>query len=153
MSEAAIRAAIYSAVGGVSSVGEVYDFEQWAAEWPDFLNLFKTTIGGVDQILGWDVSYRGFSPSRDPQFARFVIHTHTFWVQGYNRVNNALATEKIFAPLAIAVCAAIDANSTLHNGVYKHTGPAELQTVEPRTFGSVLCHYARIVVTVPEQVS
>lgn len=153
MSETAIRAALYSAVSDVSNIGTVYDYERWAAEWGTFLTLFKTTITGVPQIRGWEVAYRGFLPARDPQFARQVIHNHSFVVQGYMALSDADESEKTFATLALAVVAAIDADSTLHSGVYKLTGPASMDIFEPRSFGSVLCHYARITITVSEQVS
>lgn len=153
MSESAIRAAIYAAVGGVSNVGKVYDYERWAATWPDFLALFKTTVSGTDQIRGWEVSYRGFSAERDSQFRQFKRHTHTFWVQGYMGVSDADETEKTFATLAHAVVSAIDSDSTLHSTVYKFTGPVSMPICQTRMFSDVFCHYAQIVVTVQEQVS
>jgi hypothetical protein len=153
MSESAIRAALYAAVNTVTNIGKVYDYERWAAEWPKFLDLFKTEINGVEQIRGWDVAYRGFVATRDPQFARFNIQNHAFWVQGYVRLNDSLASEKEVSALAAAVCDAIDTDATLHATVYQNTGPASLEEFTPRTFGSVLCHYVKIVVIVPEQVS
>jgi hypothetical protein len=153
MSEAAIRALLNTAVNTVSNVGKVYDYERWTNGWDTFLDLFKTTIGTTPQIRGWDIGYRGFIAERDPQFARKTIHRHTFWVQGYMRLNDALASEKDAAALSTAVCNAIDASAALHATVYHNTGPASLEQFEPRTYGSTLCHYSRIVVIVPEQVN
>jgi len=153
MSESAIRTLVYTAVNGVSNVGKVYDYERWAAEWADVLALFSTRISGVNQIRGFNVAYRGFTASRDPQFARFVQHTHRFQVQGYMGISDDNSTEKTFSTLAEAVAAAIDADSTLHGSNYITTTPASLDTLEPRWFGSTLCHYAEINVQVTEQVS
>jgi hypothetical protein len=152
MSEAAIRAALYTAVNGVSNIGKVYDYKRRADTWPEFLALFKTKISGTEQIRGWDITYRGFTGIRDAQFGRAVKHNHLFWVQGYMGVNDADATDKTFAALAEAVVAEIDASATIHTGVYTLTGPASLE-VEAVPLGSALCHLAHIVIEVPEQVS
>ena len=58
MPEAAIRTQIYTILGGVTNIGQVYDYERWAADWVTFINLFKTTIGTVDQIRGWEIGRR-----------------------------------------------------------------------------------------------
>lgn len=153
MSQSAIRAALYTAVGTVSNVGKVYDYKRRADEWDTFLEFYRTTINGVSQIRGWDITYRGFTARRDPQFARQVIHDHTFWVMGYMGLSDVSGTDKTFADLCEAVAAAIDANATLHTGVYNLTGPASIPELEVIPLGDVLCHIAQIIVVVPEQVS
>jgi hypothetical protein len=153
MSQAAIRTALNTAVNTVADVGNVHDYERWSDDWANFLDMFKTTINNVEQIRGWDIAYRGFLAERDPQFTRSVIHRHAFWIQGYIRLNDEMASEKEAAALAEAVCTAVDSNATLHTTVYQNTGPASMEEFTPRTFGGVLCHYAKIVVVVPEQVS
>jgi hypothetical protein len=153
MSESAIRAALYTAVSGVSGAGKVYDEKRRADTWPDFLALFKTTIDGTPQIRVWDINYKGFEGQRDPQMARQTKRSHIFWVQGYMRVNDATSSDKTFATLTVSVCNAIDANATLHSGVYKFTPPASLPEMEVLPLGDVLCHFAQIVVTVTEQVT
>lgn len=152
MSESAIRAALYSAVSNVTDAGRVYDYKRRADNWPDFLALFKTTIGGVAQIRGWDINYKGFEGQRDPIMARQTIRNRIFWVQGYMRVNDDAGSDKIFATLTEAVCNAIDADSTLHSGPYKMTPPASMPEVEVLPLGDVLCHFAQIVVTVSERI-
>ena len=153
MSEATVRAALKNAIDTVSNVGKTYDYERWAAEWGDFLALFKTTISGTAQIRGWEVAYRGNDAQRDPQFARQIIHAHAFQVRGYMRVDDSAASEKTFAALAESVQAAIDASVTIHSSTYLDATPATLQAFEPRSFGGVLCHYAQINITVTEQVT
>ena len=150
MSEATIRAAVYAAVNDVTGKGVVYDYERWAATWPAFLALFKVTEAGDGQIRGWEVAYRGFNAVRDPQFGRLTLREHNFWVQGYLRIDDSAGSEKTAAALAEDMCDAIDANTTIHSSPYRDASPASLEVFGPRDFGGVLCHYARIVVTVTE---
>lgn len=153
MSQATIRTAIYNAVNGVSNKGVCYDYERWRADWAGFLSLFKTTVSGTPQIRGWEVAYRGYEPTRHPQFSRITLQAHRFVVQGYMGVDDSEATEKTFATLAETVCETLDADSTLHSSTYWRVSSADLQAFEPRMFGSVLCHFAQIAITVTEEVS
>jgi hypothetical protein len=153
MSEAVIRAAIKTAVEGVSNVGKVHDYERWASEWPAFLELFKTTIAGAPQIRGWEIGYRGFTAIRDPQFARAVLRQHLFEIHGYLGLDDSAATEKTFAALAEDVADALDASATLHGSAYRDCTPAAIERAETRAFGGVLCHFAQLTIAVTEETS
>lgn len=151
MTQATARTAVYNAVSSVTNKGVVYDYERWAAEWPAFLALFKTTISGTSQIRGWEVCYRGFAAVTPPKtFAGARQRRHRFQVQGYMGLEDGASTEKTFAALAEAVANAIDGDATLHGSTFLETGDAEITTLEPRMFGGTLCHYAEINVTVSE---
>lgn len=151
MTQAAARTAVYNAVNGVSDKGVAYDYERWAAEWGKFLGLFKTTVGGTDQIRGWEVCYRGFSVETPPRtFGKARQRTHRFQVKGYMSIDDSAETEKTFTALAEAVANAIDGDSVLHGDSFLETGDAQIATAEPRFFNDVLCHYAEINVTVSE---
>lgn len=151
MSEATIRTAIYNAINDVSGRGIVHSYERWAAEWGAFLDLFKTVVNDKQQVRGWEVAYRGFNAIRDPQFTRLTLREHQFIVQGYMSLNDGDITEKTFAALAEDMCDAIDADTVIHSTPYRDASPAGLIRLEPRTFGSVLCHFAQIAVTVTEE--
>lgn len=149
MSEAAIRTAIYNAVAGVSNVGTTHSYERWASTWDAFLDLFKTTISSTDQIRGWEVGYRGFVPNTEARvLSGSFIRTHQFVVMGYLGVDDSATTEKTMSALAEAVANAIEADTTLDALAYDNVETALL--FEPRMFGSVLCHYAEITVTIGE---
>ena len=149
MSIATIRTAVYNAVNGVSNVGQVYDYERWSNDWTDFINLFKSTISSVDQIRGWEIGYRGFAHQQPMDFSGTHIRAHRFDVIGYMGVDDSESTEKTFANLAEDVADAIDADSTLHSGYY-NVDDVSINEYEARLFGSALCHYALITVTVEE---
>lgn len=157
MTQATARTAVYNAVNGVTDVGQVYDYQRWAAEWGDFLSLFKTTISGTPQIRGWVVQYRGFSVETVGDegltirtFGDARQRTHRFQVKGYMGVDDSAATEKTFSALAEAVANALDTDSTLHGSSFLDAGDAELTDVVNVPLGGTLCHYAEINFTVSE---
>jgi hypothetical protein len=91
MSEAATRSAIYDTMKSVADVGLVHDYDRWAADWNKFIDLFKTNIGGVDQIRGWEISQK--APVNED---RTSIKRRTYSIKGYMSINDSLATEKTF---------------------------------------------------------
>jgi hypothetical protein len=150
VTQATARTAVYNAVNGVTGAGMVYDYERWAAEWPAFLALFKTTVSGVTQIRGWEVCYRGFSAETPRTFGEVRQRRHRFRVQGYMGLEDSAKSEKTFAALTESVANAIDGDATLQGNTFLETADAEIATLEPRLFGGTLCHYAEINVTVSE---
>jgi hypothetical protein len=149
MSESTIRTAIYNVVNGVTNIGKVYDYDRWAADWNTFINLFKTTIGGVDQIRGWEISRRS-AGERPSEFGPVNEESHLFVVRGYMAINDAAATEKTFNALIEAVGAAFRSNQTLSGTAHRHDF-IQAEIIEARTFGSVLCHYCELALTVHER--
>lgn len=151
MTQATARTDVYNAVNGVTDVGQVYDYQRFAAEWGNFLSLFKTTISGTDQIRGWVVQYRGFSVETPPRtFGKARQRTHRFQVKGYMGLDDSAATEKTFAALAESVANALDTDSTLHGSEYLDAGDAEIAEFINVPLGGTMCHYCEINYTVSE---
>jgi hypothetical protein len=143
MSEATQRAAIASVLSGIPDVGVVHDYDRWAVDWGAFIALFKTTIGGKDQIRGWEISR--ISASED----RTSVRPHTYAIRGYMGLKDSQATEKTFNDLIEAIAAAFRASQDLGKAVLGHDF-IQIAVIEPRMFGSVLCHYAELRLTVHE---
>src|SRR4030042_3344011 len=144
MSEAAIRTQVHSILSGVADIGKVYDYERWANDWATFINLFKTTVGGVDQIRGWEISRGSVKDEGKP--GRFEA-THSYAIKGYIGVKDSTATEKTFAALIEAIRAAFRTNWNL-NGAAEYHDLIQVPVSEPRMFGSILCHYAELTLDV-----
>ncbi len=142
MSEATVRAGIYNTMLAVTDIGMVYDYERWANDWATFINLFKTTIGGVDQIRGWEISQR--APVSEN---RTSTKRRTYSIRGYMSVNDAAATEKIFSALIDAIAAEFRKDQELGKTVKGHDF-IQVEIIETRTFGSVLCHFVELTLTV-----
>ena len=151
MSESALRTAIYNAVNGVSNVGVVYDYQRWADDWGAFLDLFKKTVGGVDQIRGFEVGYRGFQPIDPREFQGIHLRIHNFVVAGYLGLDDSASTEKTMATLAETVADALEDNAALAALAFHDVETSLIY--ETRMFGSVLCHYAEIGVEVSEVIT
>lgn len=152
MSEAAIRTAIYNAVNGVSNIGLVYDYERHTNDWSDFLDFFKTTISGTDQIRGWMVGYRGIQEAEGGRFTApggRISRKHRFQILGVMGIDDSEATEKTFAALAEDVCDALDSDATIHG--YLGSPPATLG-FDPKPFAGILVHAAAIVIDVTEAI-
>lgn len=153
MTEAAIRTQIHTIIEAVDEIGVAYDYERWANTWDEFIELFRVQVGQQNVIRGWEVGYTGFGLSEQltewAQFGSIVVRDHRFRIRGYHQVQDAEASEKEAATLALAVCDAIDTNTALQEG-YFFVSQATME-MEHRQFASVLCHYMEIAVNVQEQ--
>jgi hypothetical protein len=149
MTEATIRTAIYNTVNGVSNIGKVYDYERHAVDWSDFLDLFKTTIGGTTQIRGWMVGYRGIPTAENITFGveKRVTRTHRFQILGVMAIDDSEASEKTFAALSEDVCDALSSNATLQ-GFSAVSVP--VLGFDPSPFAGILVHAAAITLEVTE---
>jgi len=153
MPESSIRAQIYSILSSVTDVGKVYDYERWAADWTTFVNLFKSTIGGVDQIRGWEIGRRSVKEQRITLGIASSGNekVHGFLIRGYMRVNDAEASEKIFNALIEEIATAFRSNKKLNDTARDHDF-IQAEIIEFRLFGGVLCHYAELSLTVYERI-
>lgn len=146
MSEATVRAAIKAVLEDVTNVGEVHDYERWAADWSAYLDLLKTTIGNSDVIRGWTITCESFPQER----ATFGVpgsidRTYTYKLRGYFGLDDSAASEKTAMIVVEDVVEAFD-----DSDLASENEPADLTLFEPRLFGDVLCHYAEITLVVEE---
>jgi hypothetical protein len=150
-SETTYRAAIKTALEGVSNIGQVHDYERWMDDWANLLTLFKATISGVDQLRAWTISlYQAQQEVITFQgggFDETILVRYTYRVRGYLALDDSAATEKTFTALVLAVMTALEASTTLQGAVLEREGPVvSLATIEHRMFAGVLCHYAELLV-------
>lgn len=154
MSEADIRQQIYTIVSGISNIGKVYDYERWAADWTAFINLFKATIGGVEQIRGWEISRKSASEKqiviKTVGASQMFEDSHVYAIKGYLRVNDSEASEKVFNLLIENIKSAFRENRNLNGKAQRHD-LIQAPLIETRIFGDVLCHCAELNLTVYER--
>lgn len=139
MAESDIRTAMFNILSGVSRIGKVYDYERLAVDWAKFIRLFKYK----NKILGWEIGRR--SATEDST----SVKTYKFVIRGYMGVKDSAATEKTFNALVESVAAAFRADKDLSGAALGH-GYIQVETIDMRTFGSVLCHYAEMSIEVYE---
>lgn len=144
--EATIRAALKTRLEAVTNIGRVHDYERWAPDWSDYLDLFKTTIGRTDQIRGWTIACASIGNRQEAY--QFHRKDYEFVIRGYLGLDDSAATEKTAIALAEDVIEELEKyvrlNATLEVGTYADDGWPHLVIFQPRMYGSVLCHYIEI---------
>lgn len=151
MSESAQRTEIKNIMDTVTDIGKVYDYERWAANWNDFINLFKSVAHS--QIRGWEISRKaaGIKKAAIGTSIGSYLKDNDFVIKGYMAIDDSAATEKTFNTLIEAVEAKFRSNMTL-NGAAKDHDYIQVRVIDSRMFGSVLCHYAELYLKVYERV-
>ena len=147
MALADIREQIKTIVAGVAGVGVVHDYARLASDWGKFLSLFQDPADG--KVRCWMITRRSTPSQRDtmPTLRR----SHEFRIIGIYSLKDAEATELEFQDLVERIQTAFDSNNTL-NGSVLDSDPIQVDLVEPRMFGSVLCHYAQLTLRAHERV-
>ncbi len=143
MSESAIRTQIYTILSGVTNIGKVYDYERWIIDWGTFINLFKDSEG---KILGWDIGRK--APITEDETS---IKKHTYSIKGYMGLKDADGTEKDFNELIESVASAFRSNKMLNGSALGHDF-IQVEILDVRMFGGVLCHFAELTLTVYEHI-
>lgn len=149
-----ILADIVAKLEAVPGVGLVHDYERQAVDLAKFIALFKHEPSG--QIRGWEVTRRAV-----PEHRRGAIFRHhRFVLNGYLGLKDADATSKAMQELADAVCdafrEAVPADPAApwlyQNGDEPEESPCQVERIEDRMFGGVLCHCAEIALSVTERI-
>ncbi len=154
--EATFRAAIKTAIEAAANEGQVHDYERLATDWNELLTLFKSTIGGVDQIRGWTITMErgrqeviGFQGGGT---ANTILVTYDYRIRGMMSVDDSEATEKTFTALVLSICQQLEGNASLTSAVLERDTPVVAEwRVFPGMFAGVLCHMAEILVN-PQEV-
>lgn len=154
--QSTVRAAIVTALGTVSNVGQVHNRPRLAVYGDDFADQFTTSVSGVSQVRGWWVTWDGI-PSLGP-FATFnaVDEVYVFTAHGVLGVDDSADTEATFCDLVESVKAALRARANFgSSAVIVNSAEVTVPVVTLQMFGPVLCHYAeiRVAVQVAESVT
>jgi hypothetical protein len=145
---AQIRAAIKAKLEAVANIGQVHDYERFAAREADFQALYKDATDG--RIRGWNF-YRVSTPERDLDIGE-VRRLHTWRLTGFLSLDDADATGKSFDDLVESIATAFRTDRTLGGLIIdmkdmdNEFGPSGVQTdsIEPVMFVGVLCHRAQL---------
>ncbi len=139
----------------IPSIGIVHDYYRYTADAAKFLQLFKCSIGGKEQIRGWEITRISAPEARTGAYFRY----HKFRITGYLGLCDADATDKTFQTLIDDVCELFRTAEPPGGSSWYYLDlalpgdlPAQAVVIEPRMFGSVLCHYAEILLTVTERI-
>ncbi|MCX5888063.1 MAG: hypothetical protein NTY36_01260 [Deltaproteobacteria bacterium] len=138
MSYATIRDYLKDRLLTLPGLGVVHTYDRWAA-------LVKLYVAN-DKFNGWHITRKATQEDRAAE--PVVDRDHTYEIVGIYALNDAAASEKAFQELVEQVMALLRFDFDL-GGHCQLAGPLKLRTLEPRMFGSVLCHVA--VLELPAQ--
>ena len=148
MSLSSIMTALETEMQAVPGMGNVYTYERWTSQWSNFLNLFKTAD---NKINGWSMS-RIATPQRQETLGE-KERAHIIRFAGVYGLDDSAGTEEMFQTQIEAMVDKFneDDNENL-GGVCLTTHPdwgpmdgavgLQVDKIENRIFGTVLCHYA-----------
>ena len=141
-----LQTEILALLGAVTNIGQTHGRERWSDNWPDYLDLFKSTIGGNDEIRGWFVTREAILDEENEDREGAIAHKHQFVIRGIMGFDDSRDTETLFQVLVDAVMAGLDADQNLNgNAVDWGQGPSSARVMELRRFGQATCHYVEIL--------
>ena len=145
MSLDAIREQIKVILSGVAGIGIIYDYERLSVDWNKYLDLFKDKDGRINVLMfSLEKSQKGQTSQGEQEKARI------FRFRGIMGLKDAEATGILFEDLVDRVQAKFDDYETLNDTcltINPDWGPMsgelgyQIDLIEPRMFGNVLCHY------------
>jgi hypothetical protein len=148
MSLADIREQIKAILAGVSGIGVVHDYERLANDWNKIIDRYKDTDGRINGCA--------FAREKWQERQQTIGETeiaHIFAVRRLMALEDKNATGIIFDDHLEDLRAAFRVNKTL-NGTCLTIDPdwgpmdgavgIQCDTIEPRMFGGVLCHFAEL---------
>lgn len=127
--------------------------ERWAADWSTYLDTFKATIGGTDQVRAWWVTLEAIQAA--PMSFGNTSRTYVFVARGVLGLDDSESTEGTFLDLCESVMNAVDGRTDLGSSavIDYSVGPSQLRQIEHRVFGGVLCHYGEIEIRAEVEVA
>jgi hypothetical protein len=142
----AIRNDLAQIIETVPGIGTVHKYLRWSVRYDTFLELFKDS---VDKINGCMIT-RVKTPEEWVGGGRTSERNHMMKIICIYGLKDGDASELIFQDTIIeGICAALRTHKTVNNKTAT-LGLPQVDIVEPRKFGNVLCHYAEITVSVVE---
>lgn len=148
----AIRDDIKTLLTAVAGIGAIHGYSRWVKDQAKYLELFKHGNG----IHAWEITRRAVSEHKAGAFFRH----HEFVLHGYFGNLDAEASEEVFQTLLEDICekfrvadpADPAASWDYRNGDEPDASPAQVELIDHRIFGNVLCHHAQIAISVTERI-
>lgn len=147
-----IREQIAAILGAVEGMGVVHQYQRWSKDYSKFLDFFTVTDADEVKRVNGCIITRKSTVSKADGFGKDE-DMHTFLIRFYRGLKDDQATELTFQAILEEARDAFRANETLNDTcdtVFPVEGKAGLQidNVDIRIFGSVLCHFGECTLTV-----
>lgn len=156
----AIIAEVQDVMEGVTGIENVYEYDRWAASWGKVLDLFKTAAGTKYQ--GWMIT-RIQTATRQVTLGE-VEAAHVLRISGLYGLDDSAASEVTFQAWLDALVEEFLDTANIDLGgacltINPDWGPMagavglQIDKVDTRMFGTVLCHFAECRLGVVELVN
>lgn len=150
----------------VPGTGVIHTYERQAVDLKKFIDLFLWTVPPVDpdadppapvkkEVRGWEITRRAVPEHRRGA----VFRHHEMVLKGYLGLRDADATSVELQETVDAICAAFrtadppaGAAWGYYNGDDAEASPCQVERIDDRMFGGVLCHCAEIALSVTERI-
>lgn len=150
MSESAIRLAIKDVLLGVNSIGRVHNYVRYAVTDRGFIDLFQSSVAiGSAHIRGWQIRRQSVAEEALSLGGGTVQRIHTYRIYGYLQINDSSESEIYFNGLIESVVAAFRDDRTL-GGAAQYHEYLQVDVIEEREFGDIVCHYVEMTLDVTE---
>ena len=137
-----LRTAIKTTLDTVTDVGVTHNRQRLhlGGDWSRFLTLFKTTIGGHDQLRGWMILRESAVPT-DSDFGE-TARLQNFLLVGIMGFQDSGDSYGTFQALCDTVMATFEDETTMgvSGVIVGGIGPCTLREFGEEMLGSVLCH-------------
>jgi hypothetical protein len=132
---------MYDAIAVIPAIGVVHNRLRYKVKWDDYLADFAAQVLGKRRVNGWWLERE----RREDVYMTFgkLDQQHTFIGRGIMGFSDKDDTDGLFGDQVDDV---MDALSGLQVTNVWELSPPLLRVQDIRQFGSVLCHYAEIVV-------
>ena len=145
MSLAIVSAEVGSILAATVNVGDkIYNYDLYADNWDEYLNLLK--VGNI--IKAW-MYYRIRTPE-ETNTARTNHRSHEYQFRGVYSMAGDGSTMPAFQELLEHIATALRTKPEL-NGKALTNSTLQIELVENRQFGEVLCHYSEMSLIVDEE--
>lgn len=159
--------AISAELAAVTHVGRIHKYQRWAPDLGRYIEHFKWGApDGRDQIRGWLLTRESaredlgsFASGVPGGFIPAGVNrrVHTFLLFGLMSLQDDAASELAFQDLIEDVCGRFRTNNALRLGgavpSLERISPPQVDRIDLRAFGGVLCHTAEIRIQAFERVT
>lgn len=145
MSEADIRERIAVILAAADSAAVVHQYQRFSSDLKTFIDLFRD---GDNRIHGWVITRRAVAKR---ELTSQIQRVYVFSLRGYYGMKDSAATEQAFQTMLDTIADAFDNDYTL-GGTCETTTPEwgpmsglaglQIEDIDLRMFGGVLCHFA-----------
>lgn len=149
-----LAADIKEHLNAVANSGIVHTYERQSTDIKKFLALFQNPATG--KILGWEITRRAVTEHEQGA----IFRHHKMVLTGYMGLQDAEVSSSLFQNLVDAICDEFRTAEPITGGVmwqYRDgdnpdNSPVQVEQINDRMLGNVLCHCAVIAISITERI-